>query len=74
MHTVTVIARDTFPYAGITRFAGDVFHASAEDARVLALIGKVDQAPSMDELDASEDVVPHTPRRRLRRKDIVPEP
>lgn len=37
----SVIARETFPYAGITRKAGASFEASVEDTRILTLLGKV---------------------------------
>ncbi len=42
MQMVTVVARETFPYAGVTRYVGDAFEATVEDARVLTLIGRVE--------------------------------
>jgi len=61
MEMVIVVARDTFPYAGITRHPGDTFEASTGDARLLSLIGRVDLAEVL-----SADPVP-TPRARRRR-------
>jgi hypothetical protein len=75
---VTVTARESFNYAGIDREKGQSFEASPEDARILRLIGKVDDAPSdvpaapfVDEHDADAATVPA--RRRYQRKDIVAE-
>lgn len=83
MKMVTVVARETFPYAGITRYAGASFDATTEDAKTLLLIGRVDRPrtaraaeiePSIH--DDTPDVPAEAPtvRRQSRRKDIVPEP
>lgn len=77
---VTVTARQSFPYAGITRRVGESFLASDRDARLLELVGKVD-VPSCDvEVDPEESTVAWVggedkprPRRSYRRKDIIAE-
>ncbi len=56
---VTVVARETFPYAGIPRAVGDVFDVSREDARILSLMGKIDKPDTL-----SSDVIPQRRRRR----------
>jgi hypothetical protein len=85
---VTVTARETFPYADVTRYAGQSFEASEHDATVLIMAGKVDRAaptrqaepdePSDERVDQSSDglepAVVATRRRRSHRKDIVSEP
>ena len=57
---VTVVASETFTYAGITRYMGDSFDVSNEDARILSLMGRIDMPVVL-----SSDLVP-TPRRRRR--------
>lgn len=77
MKMVTVVAREAFPYDGVNRRAGDAFEATAEDARILVLVGRAKQPdpPSRANVTEPEDEakdIPATPR-RSRRKDIVPE-
>lgn len=82
MDTVTVTARETFPYAGITRTAGESFEATVEDARVLTLIGRVDRVPSSDSAPGvdlakhDDDASATTPRRNrtYQRKNLTAEP
>lgn len=62
---ITVIARDTFTYDGITRRAGESFDASVKDARVLSLIGRVDIPGDATMTDPEQKV--ETPRRSYRR-------
>lgn len=72
---VTVIARETFPYAGVTRYKGNSFEATAEDARILGLMGRVEvkSAPVHLETPASDDEPEERPRRTYRRKDLTAE-
>ena len=75
MNHTTVTARETFTYDGLTRRAGESFTASAEDARILIMIGRAARADDHkhDAPQSDSDEAPE-PRRRSRRKDIVPEP
>ena len=57
---VTVVASETFTYAGMTRYMGDSFDVSDEDARILSLMGRIDTPVIL-----SSSLVP-TPRRRRR--------
>lgn len=75
MQTVRVVARESFPYAGIVRSVGESFDATDDDARILTLIGKVGlvqplvSVPIHDELgDDHDGVAPR--RRRVRRQSI----
>ena len=60
---VTVVARETFPYAGITRYVGDAFAATADDASILSMIGRIDV---IDPQDAPPVSAVHTRARRRR--------
>jgi hypothetical protein len=64
-----VVARETFPYAGIIRRPGETFDTeSAEDARVLRLAGLVDaplETPAP--VDDASDLLPAPTRRQARR-------
>lgn len=57
---MTVTARETFPYAGITRTAGEEFEATLEDARILSYLQRIEPI-------AIPDPEP-TPRRRIYRR------
>ena len=57
---VTVVASETFTYAGMTRYMGDSFDVSDEDARILSLMGRIDMPTVL-----VSDIAP-TPRRRRR--------
>lgn len=78
---VTVTARESFNYAGIDRAVGESFEASAEDARILRLIGRVDNKPresrqAKDVVDGDADSVAveaPKPRRAYQRKDVIAE-
>jgi hypothetical protein len=58
LQTVTVVARETFPYAGITRYRGERFDASVEDARILKLAQRVEDAPA--DPQANQDLPENT--------------
>lgn len=74
---VTVRAREAFNYAGIDRRSGESFEASVSDARILVLIGKVDECPSVFAPMTTSDVIVEDDaprlRRTYRRKDVIPE-
>lgn len=80
MDTITVVARETFPYADVIRRAGDVFEATTDDARILQLIGKVtlpEDAPAAvtkDQAAESGEIEPVAKKRTYRRRDLVAEP
>lgn len=74
--TVRVVAREAFPYDGVNRSIGESFEAPAEDARILTLVGRVEQAPKASPPQAehdSEEVATPYRRGRSRRQDMVPE-
>lgn len=65
MNPVTVVARETFPYAGIMRSVGKSFEAAPDDARLLVLMGKV----SLESADAVETTTEEVaPVRRVSRR------
>lgn len=72
MSAVTLIARETFPYAGLIVRRGERFIASHEDARVLGIIGRADRAPE-GEPEPDTAVVTAPVRRRYQRKDLIAE-
>ena len=65
-----VVARETFPYDGITRVAGDRFGiTNVEDARILLLMGRVAEVPdvevaSIESFSTEPAVIPKRTRRR----------
>jgi hypothetical protein len=71
-----VVARETFPYAGIVRRPGETFDAeSAEDARVLRLAGLIDSPekttappPAHDDEADALPAAAAPPRRRPRKQ------
>ena len=74
MQPVTVVAREVFPYNGITRYVGDVFDVTAEDARILTLVGRVDEQKDAVIVPASESAAESEPtKRRYRRRDLSAE-
>lgn len=68
MNPVTVIARETFPYAGIMRSVGKSFEAAPNDARLLVLMGKVSLESDAVET-TTEEVAPV--RRVSRRRRLA---
>ena len=75
---VDLIATADFPYAGRSLKAGDIFQAVSErDAETLRLLRKAEDAPSLREFShkdlTADTVVVSKPKRRYRRRDLVPE-
>lgn len=73
MSTVTLVARETFTYDGVTRYAGHPFEAlTPQDAKVLTSIGKayqqIELSPEPLEQASGTTETPRiaraTPRRR----------
>lgn len=72
----TVVARETFPYAGITRRKGTRFEASEEDARILGLAKKADPVEDSTTpavLDDETALVEPRVKRTYRRRDLTVE-
>lgn len=68
MEMVTVVARETFPYDGITRYCGEAFKASSEDARILGLAQLIDLANDTPQSVPSAEPPSDEPRRTTRRR------
>jgi hypothetical protein len=75
---VSLIATESYPYAGRSLSAGDAFDASEKDANLLKLLKKAVDAPqpvlrtrTMAPAERSADEP--KPKRTYRRRDLVPE-
>ncbi len=75
---VALTARLAFSYAGTSLSAGDRFLASDRDAKILIVTQRADVAPALrtsaQAAESDTDLDVPRPKRRYRRRDLVPEP